>query len=130
VLDATDIPQLHAEALVTNDLLRKLGLNVELATSEWGTVVKRVNMREPIERGGWSVYNTAVGYFELINPATNRFLRAGGVTGAFVGWPTDERMKHCARRGSKRQTRLGGTISPIRSSSAPSNSCPTFRPGS
>jgi peptide/nickel transport system substrate-binding protein len=93
VLDATDIPQLHAEALITNDLFRKLGLNVELATSEWGTVVKRVNMREPIERGGWSIFNTANAYFELINPATNRFLRAGGVTSAFVGWPTDERIE-------------------------------------
>jgi peptide/nickel transport system substrate-binding protein len=43
---------LHAEALVTNDLLRKLGLNAELATSEWGTVIKRVVMREPVDKAG------------------------------------------------------------------------------
>jgi peptide/nickel transport system substrate-binding protein len=93
VLDAVDIPQVHMEALVTDDLLQRLGLNVDLATSDWGTVVKRVNMREPVEHGGWSVYNTAVQSFELINPATNRFLRAGGTEGAFVGWPTDERIE-------------------------------------
>jgi peptide/nickel transport system substrate-binding protein len=93
VLDAADIPQLHAEALVTNDLLQRLGLNVELTTAEWGTVIKRVLMREPIERGGWSVMNTVFAYYDMINPATNRFLRAGGLTGSAPGWPTDEKIE-------------------------------------
>jgi peptide/nickel transport system substrate-binding protein len=93
VLDAADIPQLHAEALVTNDVLHRLGLNVELATAEWGTVIKRVLMREPVEQGGWSVMNTTFAYFDMINPATNRFLRAGGVTGSPPGWPTDEKIE-------------------------------------
>jgi peptide/nickel transport system substrate-binding protein len=92
MLDAADIPHLHTEALVTNDLLKRLGLKVELATAEWGTVVKRFNMREPLEQGGWSLYNTVFASFDMINPATNRFLRAGGVAGAIVGWPTDEKI--------------------------------------
>ena len=93
VLDAIDIPQMHAEALVTNDLLRKLGLNVELATAEWGTVIKRVVMREPVERGGWSAMNTVFAYYDMINPATNRFLRTRGVNGSPSGWPTDEKIE-------------------------------------
>jgi peptide/nickel transport system substrate-binding protein len=93
LLDAADIPQLHAEALVTNDLLQKLGLNVELATTEWGTVIKRVQMREPVDQGGWNVFITAFASFDMINPATNRFLRAGGVKGAPPGWPTDEKIE-------------------------------------
>ena len=93
LLDAADIPQLHAEALVTNDLLQKLGLNVELATTEWGTVIKRVLMREPVAQGGWNVFVTAFASFDMINPATNRFLRAGGVKGAPPGWPTDEKIE-------------------------------------
>jgi peptide/nickel transport system substrate-binding protein len=92
VLDPADTPQPHAEALITNDLLRRLGLNAELATTDWGTVVKRRNMREPVEQGGWSVYNTTVGYYDMANPATNPFLQAGGATGV-VGWPTDERIE-------------------------------------
>ena len=40
LLDPADISQLHAEALITEQLLKKLGLNVELATGEWGTIVK------------------------------------------------------------------------------------------
>jgi len=93
VLDPVDIPQLHAEALVTNDLLKKLGLDVELATSEWGTVIKRVVMREPVERGGWSAMTTSFAYYDMINPATNRFLRTAGVNGSPPGWPTDEKIE-------------------------------------
>jgi peptide/nickel transport system substrate-binding protein len=54
LLDPANIPQLHAEALVTEGLLKKLGLNVELATGEWGTVVKRLSVKEPIDKGGWT----------------------------------------------------------------------------
>ena len=130
LLDAADIPQLHAEALVTNDLLQKLGLNVELATTEWGTVVKRVQMREPIEQGGWNVFVTAFASFDMINPATNRFLRAGGVKGAHPAGRRTKRSRPCGRPGSPQRTRPGGVISPIRSSSGRSNSCPTFLLGS
>ena len=93
VLDAADIPQLHAESLVTADLLKRLGLNVELATAEWGTIIKRLNMREPVEQGGWSVFTTVYASFDVINPATNRNLRAGGVVGSPPGWPTDEKIE-------------------------------------
>jgi peptide/nickel transport system substrate-binding protein len=93
VLDAADIPQLHAESLVTADLLKRLNLNVELATTEWGTAIKRLFKQEPIEQGGWSVFNTTFAYFDMINPATNKYLRAGGVTGSPPGWPTDEKIE-------------------------------------
>ena len=93
VLDAADIPQLHTEALITNDLLKRLGLNVELATSDWGTVVKRGEMREPVEQGGWSIMNSATASVDMLNPATNAWLHTGGVAGAVVGWPTDEKIE-------------------------------------
>ena len=90
LLDPADIPQLHAEALVTNDVLKRLGLNVDLVTAEWGTVIKRVNSREPPEQGGWNVFVTAFALYDMVNPAANRFLRAGGINGSPPGWPTDE----------------------------------------
>ena len=80
-------------ALVTKDLLQRLGLNAELATAAWGTVIKRVLMREPVERGGWSVMNTVPACYDMINPATNRFLRTGGLTGSAPSWPTDEEIE-------------------------------------
>ena len=93
LLDAADTPQGHAAALVTNGLLLQLGLNVELATIEFGTFFKRINMREPVDHGGWSIYNVGLASFEIINPATNRYLHASGVAGGVPGWPTDEKIE-------------------------------------
>ena len=94
LLDPADIPQLHAEALVTEELLKKLGLNVELATSEWGTVVKRLQVKEPVDKGGWSIFGTAFASFDMLNPATNRNLRAPGPNGYSIpGWASDETIE-------------------------------------
>ena len=93
LLDPADIPQLHAEALVTNDLLKRLGLNVDLVTAEWGTVIRRVNTKEPPDQGGWNVFVTAFAAYDMINPATNRSLRAGGINGSPPGWPDDPQLE-------------------------------------
>jgi peptide/nickel transport system substrate-binding protein len=93
ILDVADIQQGHMAALVTNDLLRRLGLNVELASAEWGTILKRVMMREPIEQGGWSIFSTGFGSFDMISPATNRGLRASGLAGTPPGWPSDDKLE-------------------------------------
>lgn len=94
LLDPADIPQLHAEALVTEELLKKLGLNVELATSEWGTIVKRVSVKEPVDQGGWNVFGTVFATYDMLNPATNRNLRAPGPKGYSIpGWASDETIE-------------------------------------
>jgi peptide/nickel transport system substrate-binding protein len=94
LLDPADIPQLHAEALVTEELLKKLGLNVDLATSEWGTTIKRVNVKEPPDQGGWNVFGTVFATYDMLNPATNRNLRAPGPSGYSIpGWATDETIE-------------------------------------
>lgn len=92
LLDPADIPQLHAEALVTNDVLKRLGLNIDLITAEWGTVVKRVNTKEPPDKGGWNVLVTSFAAHDMINPATNRMLRTNGGA-APPGWPTDKTLE-------------------------------------
>jgi peptide/nickel transport system substrate-binding protein len=93
VIDPADIAQLHAEALVTEQLFKKLGFNVELATSEWGTAIKRINVKEPIDQGGWSVFGTAYATYDQLNPATNRNLRAPGHNGILPGWASDETIE-------------------------------------
>jgi peptide/nickel transport system substrate-binding protein len=93
LLDPADLPQLHAEALVANDMLQRLGLNIDLVTAEWGTVIKRVNMREAPDQGGWNVFVTGFAAYDMIDPATNRFLRAGGVAGSPPGWPSDPQIE-------------------------------------
>src|SRR6202023_3096521 len=58
VLDAVDQSLIHAEALVAADLLKKLGLNVEVAASDWGTLVTRRASKKPIDEGGWNLFAT------------------------------------------------------------------------
>lgn len=89
VLNPSDNPVLNPIGEVTADLLRRIGMNVELVTTDWGTVVQRRTSREPVERGGWSVlhsYGTANGY---ANPAVNALLRGSGADGWFGWWRND-----------------------------------------
>src|SRR5215468_824303 len=88
LLDPVDVPIAHAEALVANDLLKKLGLNVELAASDWGTVATRRASKKPINEGGWNLFPTGWVGADTLDPTVNVMLRANG-EGAWFGWPKD-----------------------------------------
>jgi peptide/nickel transport system substrate-binding protein len=93
LLDPADIPQLHAMALVTADMLKRLGLNIDVAATEWGTVIKRIYSKDPIAQGGWNVFVTGFATFDMLNPATTRVLRAAGPKGVLPGWADDEKLE-------------------------------------
>ncbi len=113
VLDASDQPIAHGQALVTADLLKKIGINVDLQTMDWATVTSRRVSREPTERGGWSIYFTYTAATDT-SPAVNTSLRANGTGGSF-GWPTNEKVEELRARWLAAPTlderkRLGGEI--------------------
>ncbi|MBX9701323.1 MAG: ABC transporter substrate-binding protein [Acetobacteraceae bacterium] len=83
-----DYPQINALSLVTADLLRRLGMNLELVSTDWGTLVQRRASREPVERGGWSMFHTTSSGQSLALPVFHLFLRANGPQ-AWFGWPED-----------------------------------------
>jgi peptide/nickel transport system substrate-binding protein len=92
ILDAVDQPVAHAPALVVADLLKKLGLNVELQAMDWGTLVTRRASMEPIDKSGWSIFCTGWVGADLLDPAVNLPLRANGKQGHF-GWPSDDKLE-------------------------------------
>jgi peptide/nickel transport system substrate-binding protein len=92
LLDAVDQPLIHAEALVATDLLKKLGLNVEYVTSDWGTVVTRRASKKPPAEGGWNMFETGWVGSDTLDPSTNVMLRANGDK-AWFGWPTDDKLE-------------------------------------
>jgi peptide/nickel transport system substrate-binding protein len=92
LLATTDIPSLAALSQVTGDLLRRLGLNVDYQAMDWGTVVTRRASREPIERGGWSFFNTNFAGLDFINPAGHHPMR-GNAAAAWPGWPDIPRIE-------------------------------------
>src|SRR6266481_2814990 len=92
VLDGVDQPLIHAEALVAADLMKKLGINVEVAASDWGTLVTRRASKKPIDEGGWNVFGTGWVGADQLDPSLNVMLRANG-EGAWFGWPKDDELE-------------------------------------
>ncbi len=92
LLAATTIPTIWGAAQVAQNLLQRLGMNVDFQALEWGTVVQRRASKEPVEKGGWSIFFTFLGGMSNITPAANFAIRASGGD-AWFGWPTDPDME-------------------------------------
>ncbi len=87
-----DYPQINALSLVTADILRRLGMNLELISTDWGSLVQRRVSKEPVEKGGWSVIHTTSSGQSLALPVFHLFLRANGPN-AWFGWPDDAEIE-------------------------------------
>lgn len=92
IISPTDIPTNHTQSLVTEDLLKRLGMNVELVATDWGSVLTRRASRNPAEQGGWSIFHTWWVGPDLVNPALHAPLRGHG-NAAWPGWPTDAKAE-------------------------------------
>ncbi|PWC55417.1 ABC transporter substrate-binding protein, partial [Azospirillum sp. TSH7] len=92
ILTATDLSWLHAASLVTEDLLKRMGVNVELQAMDLGTFFKRRTSMEPVDKGGWSIFHTGTSVTDVMDPATHLALRGNGRQG-WPGWPTDPIME-------------------------------------
>src|SRR6266446_6939944 len=92
LLSATDQPIVHGQALVTLEALRKAELNVEFQANDWGTLITRRTSKEPIDKGGWSIFHTWFSAPDFFSPAVNNLVRAGGDK-AWFGWPTDDKIE-------------------------------------
>jgi len=92
IISATDVPIVHSQSLLTAEILRKLGLNVELQASDWGTLITRRTSKEPIDKGGWSIFHSWLVGPDLTSPAVNYAMRASGQKGWF-GWPEDAKLE-------------------------------------
>ena len=53
LLSPSDFPAIEPLCIVTADLMKKIGFNVDLQTMDWGTVVQRRASMEPTDKGGW-----------------------------------------------------------------------------
>jgi peptide/nickel transport system substrate-binding protein len=92
VLACSTIPSIYAMSQVATDVLRRIGMNIDMQLLEWGSVVARRASREPPDKGGWSIFYTSLGGMGNISPGPNLPLRANGA-GAWFGWPDDPKME-------------------------------------
>ncbi len=87
LIGPTDILAPSALTQVAAGLFQQLGMNMDLALSDWGTVIQRRNSHEPVEKGGWSAFTTSFDPFDWMDPGSHPVLRGNGEKGWF-GWPT------------------------------------------
>jgi peptide/nickel transport system substrate-binding protein len=85
-LVAQDQPITKAQGDVTADLLKRLGMNVDFAAIDWGTVGARRAQKTPPGQGGWQMFHTWHAGADCINPAVAVGTRANGDK-AWFGWP-------------------------------------------
>jgi len=92
IMAPTDFAVINAMAQVTAQLCRDLGLNVDYVATDWGALVQRRASREPVEKGGWSIFCTYGDGFTFSNPAVYTALWGTGDK-AWFGWYNSPKME-------------------------------------
>lgn len=91
LIGGADVPAYNTLTLVTADRLKKIGINVDLQLSDWGSVSARRAKKDPPEQGGWNLFHTSANGAQLASPlvSPSTIMTCDGKN--FVGWPCDEK---------------------------------------
>jgi peptide/nickel transport system substrate-binding protein len=114
ILSPADVPTIGPMADVTYDLLKQLGVNAELAAVDWATLTQRRASKEPVEKGGWSLFHTWSPSQIIATPVEHFAMRGLGQTG-WAGWYADDQMEQMTRdwitaASVEDQTRIANAI--------------------
>ena len=93
IINPTDFVTIGPMGDVTYDLLKKLGMNVEIIQTDWGSVTQRRAMKDP---GAWNIFHTWAPSVVIGDPVQQWFARGLGPTGWF-GWYQDEEIEKHSR---------------------------------
>jgi peptide/nickel transport system substrate-binding protein len=77
LMAAQDLGSHKAFGDITADLLKRLGMKVDFAALDWGTVSARWQQKSPPRQGGWHILVGTPNGIESADP-TNRYFRANG----------------------------------------------------
>lgn len=92
LMHSTDLAVLTNLAPVAKDLMEAVGLNVDMQSMDWQTLVARRAKKESPAEGGWNAFITSWTTGDIFNPVAAGFLNASCDTALF-GWPCDERIE-------------------------------------
>ncbi|HTC07904.1 MAG TPA: ABC transporter substrate-binding protein [Acetobacteraceae bacterium] len=88
----SDIASAKALADISNDWMRKAGLNIEYQAMDWATLVQRRAKIDPVAQGGWNIFHTSWSGLDQMTPAGHIFLRGNGRAAA-PGWPSSPKIE-------------------------------------
>jgi peptide/nickel transport system substrate-binding protein len=86
LLHTTDQPFYNVACQVVAAQLSRVGVNVDDQVMDWGTVLQRRASREPLSKGGWSLFVSVTPVPEYRDPLLASLLRGNGKD-AWIGWP-------------------------------------------
>jgi peptide/nickel transport system substrate-binding protein len=88
----TDQIYYDAMSSVAVAAFRDVGLNIDEQSSDWGTVVERRSNKEPLDKGGWSLFPYGAPAADYQDPVFATNLRGNGKS-AWFGWPDDTKAE-------------------------------------
>ena len=92
MLHATDHIFFNPMGAVVAQMLTDAGMKVDAQAMDWATVQTRRTSREPVDKGGWSIFPSVVAVTEYRDLLLTGFMRGNGKDGWF-GWPSDARAE-------------------------------------
>lgn len=92
LMHSTNVASLTNLAPVAKDLMEAVGLNVDMQSMDWSTLVARRSKKDLPSEGGWNAFATAWAAGDLFNPVAMAFLNSG-CDQALFGWPCDEKIE-------------------------------------
>jgi peptide/nickel transport system substrate-binding protein len=90
LINTHEIVGIGALGDVTAANLRQIGLNVDVADSDWGTMVSRRAKKDPPDQGGWHIFHTTVGGSTMYHPVINFTVDSQCNGKSWFGWPCDD----------------------------------------
>jgi peptide/nickel transport system substrate-binding protein len=91
VIQPTDRPQYNAATMVTIQMLRKAGVNVDAQAMDWSTALARRAKKDPPDQGGWHLIHTTHGGPDTASPVTNVWFNSR-CERSNPGWPCDPEL--------------------------------------
>ena len=92
LLDPAENFNLHAFVTYADQVLRSIGLKTQVQAMDWATVSTRRASKEPMNKGGWSIFISGPGGLDYMEPSSHLGLRSN-CDKAWFGWPCDEQIE-------------------------------------
>ncbi len=93
MMQPTDVPLLNNATLVTAQVLRDMGFNLEIQAMDWSTLTSRRAIQKPVDDGGWNIFHTYSTGADTNSPVLHSAVSGAGPERAWFGWPTDAKTE-------------------------------------